>query len=264
VAGIPVVRLVAINYGTGSQTLKGTFAPMAPQFTANPEPLKIPDLKTPVKLEIGGVRIFPKIKSFIMVFDYHDGSVPNPVEATVYLDGTGAGVVDVTDTHTFQKNDMAAVTVSFLSTTREALGWPDLVVPVTGGSAANRPAFNYVGVKIIFGNTNYNPNYAYEMKKITWTGLTFVTTEAPSIQGTVSSDYKTITLNLAANDHNIQLIDIPLTEANELYKTYTYRLSGAGAILAHALEDGGTPNWTPEVDYPTPPFVNIYLVQYPR
>jgi hypothetical protein len=121
-----------------------------------------------------------------------------------------------------------------------------------------------IGVEIVFGNTNYNPNYSYLNKSITWTGLAFATTPNPFIQGTVSSDYKSITVNLQVNNHSIQLNNIPLTTADNFNKTYVYRLNGAAAILTHVLQDGGTPNWVPEAGSAGREYVNISIAQYPR
>jgi hypothetical protein len=258
--GIPLVRLVAINDTGASVTLRGTFSPMEPIVTVTPPRITIPNLTTPVKLDISLTRIFPGLKTFNIVIDYHDGANPVSLSASTQADGTA----QVTDSHTYLKQNIQSVSICFKNADGSAMpNLPCQTVPVDGGSAG-RPAFNRVGLQLVFGNTNYDPNYSYEMS-ITWKGLSFSSADAPFIRGTVSNDYKTITLSFQSpNGRNIQLTDIPLKDANELYKTYTYGLSGAAAILAHAQQDGATPNWKPETNYPTPPFVNIYLVQYPR
>lgn len=261
VAGIPVVRLVAMNNTTAGVTLRGTFAPMDPLFSTNPQRLKVTSLSAPYDLTIDGERIFPKLESFYMLIDYQDGSMPISLRANLQPDGS----VQVTDTHIFRKQGVVFVTVAFKDASGSSLGWPDLLVPVDSSNSDEiRPAFNMAGVEIIFGNTNYNPNYSYQNKSIVWSGLSFSTTPDQFMQGTVSNDYKSITLSLKVDGHTIQLNDIPRISADNIYKTYVYRLNGAAAILQHALEDGGTPNWVPESGFEGLEYVNISLVQYPR
>lgn len=243
--GIPVVRLVAINDTEGDLTLTGTLMPIEPLIKVDPLTINLNNKgSTETTIQVNLSQIFLNIKSFKIVIDYGDGDPPVIIDAKPDADGK----VDISDKHRFliANRDVKAVTLSFKDKDGKSLGWPDYVIPVEGGVDASRPKFNQIGVEIIFGNTNYNPHYSYLNQKINFTSGTFTTTPNDFIHGSVTADYKAITVILNVNDHKIELNDIPKINLDDLNKTYTYGVCTVAAILPHVLLDGATPNWTPE------------------
>jgi hypothetical protein len=125
VAGIPSVRLVAINATAQNMTLQGTFAPMPPVITVKPQRITITDLTTPVPLEIKVERIFPNIK-FTVVIDYGDGSPEERIKATP--DGKKQALIPVN--HIFKNVSVKEVHIDFLDETNRCCLWKSMIIPV--------------------------------------------------------------------------------------------------------------------------------------
>jgi hypothetical protein len=263
--GLSSVRLVAVNPNADSAPLKATFAPLAPMVTVNPEPITIPDLKTPVKIEITVAQIFANVKSFNVSINYNDGSTPVSLPATVGADGTAK----VIDTHTFQKADMKSVVISFNSDGTAPLNWPALQVPV-GGSAM-------IGYTIVWGDFEAKDDNALRNLEpnlfacpIQWTGPTTFESQPGckdvdgkgqgiTLSGHINGD--SVSINVVMPDldscpHSYSLVNVP-KDRNSLYSYYVAGAEVMNYIVNYKSEE--VMDMQPDGSYPSQCYSGINL-----
>ena len=241
VPGTPSIRIVAINPTGEAVTLTGSFKPLPPVITANPERISLANPNDEVKLQVTVSQIAMNTTSFTALWDYGDGSAVEPVKASPGSDRTA--VINVK--HVFKSVGTGEVHVTFLDENDKPLPWITVIIPIGGKTPTN---FNALAVEMNIAGSFVRRTYLYNVG-IHMTGTTTFElnpgeTRIQGLTGVLAADGKSISILTITYlpDPEFGVVggcptetifrNIPLIQQDPISKTYVFAVYGWDNILA--------------------------------